>query len=321
MRLYYILTFISLSLLSCIGQDTIDDLAIPNRLDVRVEAPRQSLLMGQAVQLSATAEAPTGAIPAPQILWESLNPAIGIVNESGLFTSISPGQVGVVAHLGASASEPFLMTVVANTNQVATVTISSMGFMSGDQLPVGEFVSLMASARNVNDEVIEGQAFSWSSLTPSVATVDANGLVQGLSDGEARIVATADGVQSAAFRIMVGNASEILMRSGPFMNSGGYEASGTATLVQENGQLRIELSSDFQAEVALGTYLYLSNSLSGSTTFSTGLEIADISSSSSGAQMYDISAIDPDVTINDYTYVILLCRPAQINFGYAQLSN
>ena len=318
MRLYYIL--LSLVLVSCIGQDTIDDLAIPNRLDVEVVAPRQSLLMGQVVQLSATAAAPTGEIPSPQVLWESADAAIGIVNESGLFTAIGPGQVAVTARLGASQSEPLLITVVAGNDEVAAVTITADSFQSGDQLPVGDFLNLMATARNVNDAVLEGQSFSWQSLNPSFATVDANGLVQGLADGEARIVATAGAVQSDPFVIMVGDATQTVTRMGTFMDNGGYEASGTATLIQEGGELRIELSSDFSTEVALGTYLYLSNSLAGSTTFSSGLEIANLSSSSSGAQSYSISAIDPGVNIDDYAYVVLLCRPAQINFGFAELN-
>ena len=109
-------------------------------------------------------------------------------------------------------------------------------------------------------------------------------------------------------------------RTGTLQGSGGYESKGTVTLSQdEQGNITLATGEDFEVEFALGTFLYLSNDLSGSAIISTGLEIADISQSTTGAQSFNVTAINDQVTLDTYQYVIILCKPAQLVFGSATL--
>ena len=109
-------------------------------------------------------------------------------------------------------------------------------------------------------------------------------------------------------------------RTGTLQGSGGYESKGTVTLSQdEQGNITLATDEDFEVEFALGTFLYLSNDLSGSAIISTGLEIADISQNTTGAQSFNVTAINDQVTLDTYQYVIILCKPAQLVFGSATL--
>jgi hypothetical protein len=79
----------------------------------------------------------------------------------------------------------------------------------------------------------------------------------------------------------------------------------------------LELASDFETEFALGTFVYLSNSISGSATAANGLEIAGISTN--GFKLFNVSSIDPEVGIDTYAMVIILCKPASLTFGHATM--
>lgn len=109
-------------------------------------------------------------------------------------------------------------------------------------------------------------------------------------------------------------------RQGTLQGQGGYTALGTVTLRRnEAGEIILSTSADFQVSLALGTFLYLSNSQAGSATTTSGLEVADVSESTTGAQSFNVSQIDPDATLSTYQYVIVLCKPAQLTFGSAEL--
>lgn len=110
-------------------------------------------------------------------------------------------------------------------------------------------------------------------------------------------------------------------RQGTLEGRGGYDAAGTVTLSQDdNGDILLTTSDDFTVTLALGTFLYLSNSESGSATAAEGLEVADVSDRLVGAQTFNVTQLAPDVDLSTYRYVIVLCKPARITFGLAELN-
>lgn len=109
-------------------------------------------------------------------------------------------------------------------------------------------------------------------------------------------------------------------RRGTLAGQGGYTAVGTVTLHRnEAGEVILSTSADFEVAFALGTFLYLSNSQDGKVTASNGLEVADVSDKTTGQQSFNVSQIDPNVALSTYQYVIVLCKPAQLTFGAAEL--
>ena len=110
-------------------------------------------------------------------------------------------------------------------------------------------------------------------------------------------------------------------RSGQLEGRGGYDARGTVTLSRnDDGELLLTTSEDFSVTLALGTFLYLSNSQAGGATAADGLEVADVSERLEGAQTYNVSALNGNVDLDTYQYVVVLCKPARITFGLAELN-
>jgi len=77
---------------------------------------------------------------------------------------------------------------------IASILVSSP---IGDRLAVGRTVTLDATARDAQDNVMAGVAFTWSSSAGTIANVDAAGLVAGVAAGTASISASADGVSGS----------------------------------------------------------------------------------------------------------------------------
>ena len=63
---------------------------------------------------------------------------------------------------------------------------------------------LAATTKDATDNTLPGRAVSWSSSTPSVATVSGSGLVTGLATGSTTVTATSEG-QSGTSSITVSN--------------------------------------------------------------------------------------------------------------------
>lgn len=76
---------------------------------------------------------------------------------------------------------------------VASVTVTAPG-----QVEVGSTIIAGAVAKDAKGNALTGKSFTWSSSAPTVASVDANGVVTGVSAGSATITAAADGKSGTA---------------------------------------------------------------------------------------------------------------------------
>ncbi|MEM9051377.1 MAG: Ig-like domain-containing protein [Bacteroidota bacterium] len=304
------LLFLSfLALYGCIGTDVVDAPIIGE--SITLEQEQLALLVGDSAQVNAVFFNKYGIQEDIQILWESENEDVATVDIDGSVVALSAGQSNLMASVGATRSEALQVTVVEDETAVAQVTITAP---SGLQIEVDQEIQLEVGVFNVLNGEIADFEVSFESLDPEQIAVDQNGLVTGLSNGTGRVVAIVDGVESNTLEIQVGETS----RTGTFVDANGYDSSGSTELfIADNGDLILELKDDFETDFALGTFIYLSNSTSGSVTRNEGLELQEVSNG--GFHSFNISSIDPNVTIDDFQYVIVLCKPAAITFGYAQL--
>lgn len=246
------------------------------------------------------------------VTWTSSDPTIIDIDQNGLATALSSGQVNISAAAGSVQSNQVLVTSVDDDNAVASVEIVS----GPDVIPIGGNGVYTARALNISGGEVTGVDFTWSSDNTSVASVNMSGEVQGIASGTATISATTAGVSSNPRQIMIGSSE----RTGTFESTSGYTAEGTATLaVNAANELTLTLSEDFETSFALGTFIYLANSNSGSAVRSGGLEIAELDQN--GAHTFNVSAISSNVNLNTYRYVVILCKPASITFGFADLDN
>lgn len=309
---FYFWPLTAIFLFRCVGTDIVDD--ADDIFLIIIQSPAQnSLLVSETLTLAAERQTTGGeTILTESFTWVSSNPDVGSVNSLGEVVAVAAGQTRITATAGNSTSAPWLLTVVANQEEVAQVLVTA----ERSSLEVGEMLQLMAEARNVAGETITDQIFTWQSSDESVVTIDDTGLITAVGKGSSEIVARIGEVESTPIPVTVGATA----RTGTFQGSGSYNAQGMATLsLNEAGTLILTTSADFETEFAAGTFLYLANSTSGSTVATEGIEIADISDNLSGAQTFNISEINEAIDLYTYRYVIILCKPFRITFGLVNL--
>jgi len=272
----------------------------------RVQVP---LRIGETHQAQAIFYDQYGLQKPTTFFWTSSDTQIVIVNEVGVITAQSVGQASVVVTAN-GVDATISVNVILDENQVASVVISSPANQTS--LGIGEMVSLTTVVQNIDNEPLSGRTVEWFSENSAIAAVNANGVVTGAGMGMVDIHAKSEGVKSNIITFSVGQGL-----TGNFIPAGGYKAVGMATLSVMDNKLILQFSNNFETSFALGTFVYLANSTNGSQVRASGLEIAQISTN--GAKTFDISAISPTTGLLDYKYVIILCKPASVTFGYAEL--
>ena len=276
--------FLSLLTAGCIGTDLVDEPLGPVPSQAIIEENSLSLLPGENRQLTFRILASNGQEIDGEWNWSSRDEAIAAVDGAGLLR----------------------VTVVADPSVIASVTIEG----ESAAMAVGEVRQLSAVARNAQGQALDGIAFAWSSSAAAVATVDENGMVVATGDGTANITASADGITSLPFAIVVGSMGQ--QRSGPFEGPNGYSVSGTPVLEQGEAGARLLLNDDFRAQNGPGLHVYLSPQKDG---VSGGVDLGELTATS-GAQSYDIpGTVNPD----NFDFVIIHCKPFDIPFGAAEL--
>jgi hypothetical protein len=153
----------------------------------------------------------------------------------------------------------------------------------------------------------------WFSENAAILRVDANGQATALAGGVAAVHAKVNGVKSNSVDLTVGAD-----RAGTFVPAGGYAAGGTAMLRTENGQVILDLGPNFRTSFALGT----------TSTWpippTRAWSAQRVSKWRKFARMAPIPStsqrLNGNVGLFDYRYVVILCKPATVTFGYADLN-
>ncbi|MGH7597278.1 MAG: DM13 domain-containing protein [bacterium] len=299
---------ITLVLAGCVGTDLINEPVATMPARIAINPASTAVEVGKIASFQAAYYDSLGnAVAGVAFQWMSTDPAIASVDANGQVSGKQSGQTRITARARGITSEPAMLTVVANANQVARIVVTP----DSGQITVGGTLQFNAVARNLNGDVISGKASTWRSLDATIAAVNSNGLATGIKAGEVNIVAAVDGVESPAARLTVLGTN----RSGMFTRRPGtsYNVSGTATLEQQaNGSLVLRFGSDFSSSSGPGLEVFLS------TTNTVGANSRNLGrlQSTSGAQNYNVPS---GIAFNTYSWVIIHCVPFNVTFGYAQL--
>ncbi len=292
---------------ACIGVDYLDDPIIGESIEITPNPI--AVLVGKTEIAKVAFKDKYGIEQEANPIWTTMSPEIASVDSKGIVTGLKPGQTFLIA-AHSTVKDTALVTVVGDISKVAKVEVSE----SVTNLSIGQSVTLVALVKNVNDQPISGKAVVWKSSDDLIISITSGGIATAKANGLASVVAEVDGITSNPIQITVGST----IRTGAFAKSGGYEASGTCNLRLESNKLILNFNSDFKTSFALGTFIYLSNtSTSASTVKSAGLELGQITKN--GVHSFDVTALNSSVKLDDYKYVIILCKPATVIFGYAEL--
>jgi uncharacterized protein YjdB len=170
------------------GEVTIRVFAVP--VDAVVITPLRSVIApGQTLPLAARAVDASGiALPGRPIAWLSSDTMRAVVDDRGVVTARAPGVVRIAA-ISEQAYGTADVRVSGPPGPVATVSLVPAALGLG----IGATRVLAAELEDADGNEATGRPVTWESLTPSVATVSAAGLVTARSRGVARIRATCEG--------------------------------------------------------------------------------------------------------------------------------
>ena len=156
---------------------------------VTVSPPTASVSIGGTVALSATVKDAQGNVMTGQtIVWSTSNASIASVSSNGTVTAVAAGSATITATCSGKSGSA-AVTVTAPPPVVTTVTVSP----SNASVAVGGTVTLTATVKDAQGNVMTGQSITWSSNNTGTATVNSSGLVTGVAAGAATVTATCSG--------------------------------------------------------------------------------------------------------------------------------
>ncbi len=181
--------------------------------------------LGETVRLAATVQDQNGqTMSGATVAWASSDPSVATVDASGLVTAVANGNAMVTATAG-SASGSAAVTV----DQVLAAVVVEPA--TDTLLAFGDTLRLSAEAVDANGHAVASAEIAWASGDTLVAVVDQQGLVTGVSPGEAEVTASSAEVTGQAHLAVLAPAPTTLAIS---PDTVGFDALGqTARLVAE----------------------------------------------------------------------------------------
>ncbi len=155
-------------------------------LQVAVTPPTATVDEGQTVTLTATLSGTAGI--ARGVTWESSNIGRATVSSAGVVSGVLAGS-GAVYVRARSQAVPSVVDSSAITVQARSVPTTIDARPNVDTLsPLGSR-ALSATVRDQRNNIVAGAPIVWRSLTPSLASVSASGVVTANANGTALISA------------------------------------------------------------------------------------------------------------------------------------
>ncbi|MCG8604441.1 Ig-like domain-containing protein, partial [bacterium] len=117
-RLRDLLLAASTVLIGCVGTDIVGDSTVTMPARIEITPRTAAVQVGAETTFQATYFDSLGNERSALFLWQSLHPDVAMIDQTGLATGIMPGQAMVVASAQGVSSQPALLTVVADPNQI-----------------------------------------------------------------------------------------------------------------------------------------------------------------------------------------------------------
>ena len=154
---------------------------------VEVSAPVKEAEVGQQVKLSVVAKDASGkVVNEPPSTYFAGPFDAAAADDEGNIKLVGPGKVIAGAIVG---GKPGFTTIIVKPPTIKTIEINSLK----TPLTVGSTVQLEVITRTAVGDPRTGVPITWTSSNPKVATVDAGGVITGVSSGMATVTGTSEG--------------------------------------------------------------------------------------------------------------------------------
>jgi len=159
---------------------------------VTVSPASATIGVGGTRQLSAiTKDSAGNTLTGRVVTWSSSNTAAATVSAAGLVRGVAAGSATITATSEGKTGASAITVIVV---PVASVTVSP----ASASIAVGGTRQLSAVTKDSAGNTLTGRVVTWASSNSAVATVDANGLVSGVTASSATITATSEGKSGSA---------------------------------------------------------------------------------------------------------------------------
>jgi len=169
----------------------------PTLTSITLNPISSALNIGQTVDIAATGHLSNGTTDSPydtRVTWTSSAPAVATVDSIGVVTAQTAGTTTITASASGVSG-----TATITVNAGPTVTSISLDPASAT-LNVGQTVDITSTANwsNGTSTVPYDSNLAWTSSAPSVATVNAGGVVTAVAAGSTTITARLGSVSRTA---------------------------------------------------------------------------------------------------------------------------
>ena len=162
----------------------------PRPTEIRLEVNDLALKVGETGQLTAIL---TPSNSETILSWTSGNPSVATVDNSGLVTGVSEGMSIITVSTAEGLNATATVTVSNNIIEATGIVISP----SSAEIEVGKSLTLTAT---VTPENATNKSITWTSSNTSIAVVNLDGTVIGVSEGVTVITASCG--EASAFCIV-----------------------------------------------------------------------------------------------------------------------
>ena len=167
--------------------DTTKIVVIPAVTSVVLTPPADSVQVGDVAAFTAVARVGSAIVTDRPIEITSSSAAIATVDTAGIVTGVAVGSISLIAKSETKA-DTSTVKVLARQPVAALVLAPTAGYV-----PNGEKLQLALTVKDAAGMALRGRAVSWTSSTPTVATVDDKGVVSSVGLGKTTITATSEG--------------------------------------------------------------------------------------------------------------------------------
>ena len=251
-------------------------------------------------------------------VWTSSDPSIVSVNDDGRITANEIGRAEITVTIAVGQTE---YQDSFNINVVVTPIVRITNSISG--LVEGTTHDFDIEFKNELDQVINPSSVSWTSSSPSILSVDLDGIITAESEGSSTITVAVvyDGTtyeREIDITVMPNTSSsddtpEVL--TGTFESSTFYTLEGSYTIEADGDDLIVSFGSDYKADTRLPGYgIFLSNS-SSSVSEDVAIPVVIRPDIFKGEVSYTVE----NVGIRDYNHLLFWCIPFSVKVGGVKL--
>jgi alpha-tubulin suppressor-like RCC1 family protein len=176
--------------------DTILVVVQPRPLEsLEVVPQNRTIAVGERFEMAANSTDTSGASANDNydVAWASGDTSILTIDDQGVITGVGEGQTTVTGSAG-GMSDAANFTVEAPSVDIGGVDVTP----AQANLFLGDTVQLDATITDTGGATLDSVSVGWVSSDPSVAKVDQNGVVRGVGDGSATIIASIAGVSDTS---------------------------------------------------------------------------------------------------------------------------